>query len=96
MRVGNDNPSTTRWPRGRVGSLEIYETALSLAQADNARRGVFPAKHFIVPGRNGLVNVPDITGNGATCTITGLTSDDLAPGPPNGGRSAHYRQLLAA
>ena len=91
VTIGNDLANTTRWMSGRVGSWELYNTTPNLAQADLCRLGTYPAQHYLSFGRNGTTNIPDITGNGLTASITGLSSPDINPGPPNGGRSWYHR-----
>lgn len=89
--LGNAAGAPTRWVRGRIGSWELYDATPNLAQADLCRLGTWPARHYLSFGRNGTTDIPDITGNGLTATITALSSPDIEPGPPNGGRSWYGR-----
>lgn len=90
LRVMNSTVTTARYPRGPMAALAIaaHVWTPEERQAFNHLRFVPGCELFHFIGANGVVNVPDASGNGWTGTFTGTPTTAAWPRVPTR-ESAH-------
>lgn len=98
LRLGNSAANTVAF-QGRIGYAAYIAGALTLAQIIDWQfrpRVIAGTRGFWIPGYNGTANVPDLSGNGNTGTITGATVADHVPLPAPFGRSDGWAPYVVA
>lgn len=84
---------------GRIAVAAYIAGALTLGQIIDWQfrpRVIAGTRGFWIPGYNGATNVPDLSGNGNTGTITGATVADHVPLPAPFGRDDGWAPYVVA